>query len=169
MNCTVKECNRVATTRGWCSAHYLRWFKTGDVRADLPIAIRTSRKGVICSVGLCARPVKGRGLCDAHYQRWVDTGDVQESRPLRRAKGTGTVQRGYVSIRKDGKTRLEHRLVMEQMLGRALLPGENVHHKNGQRGDNRPENLELWVKWQPPGQRVEDVVAWAKEVLRRYS
>ncbi len=49
---------------------------------------------------------------------------------------------------------------MEAMLGRGLRPGESVHHKNGQRGDNRPENLELWVTPQRAGQRVEDLVAW---------
>ena len=58
---------------------------------------------------------------------------------------------------------MQHRLVMEKVIGRYLLPTERAHHKNGDRQDNWPENLELWTgvdasKKDPHGVRVVDKV-----------
>jgi hypothetical protein len=82
---------------------------------------------------------------------------------------------GYVMVHLPSHPRarthgyvFEHILVMEEILGRRILPDETIHHRNGVRNDNRPENLEIWVKPQPPGIRKEDAIRWALEILDRY-
>ena len=74
---------------------------------------------------------------------------------------------GYVYLHFHGHKVREHRVVLSRKLGRALQPYERPHHINGVEDDNRPENLELMVS-HPPGQRAQDLVAWANEILATY-
>ena len=83
---------------------------------------------------------------------------------------------GYVLIRCPDHPRahcgyvLEHIVVMEEMIGRELLPGERVHHRNGVRSDNRPSNLELWDSNHCPGQRHTERIAFhTQEIVTKAS
>jgi len=161
--CSVEGCPRRAGARGLCGTHYQRW-RAGDEGWQEPIPERMKR-GEACLVEGCPQPVYARGYCAMHHQRWHRNGDPGPVGKLKADRGAGSVdpKSGYRYLTVNGRRIAEHRYVLEQLLGRPLEPWETPHHRNGQRADNRPENLELWVKPQPAGQRLEDLITFIVE------
>lgn len=168
---------RMLASCGWCGKEYLAPARNGVPRTECcSVACRGKmhhhrhvpkvhprRQCPTCQQDFTPQERGVRGaeqrFCSVACARWQKRG----SRPKSSGPTWYLAKSGYVSARIHGRTALQHRIVMEAMLGRALEPFENVHHKNGVRHDNRPDNLELWVRPQPAGQRPEDLVAWVVE------
>ena len=162
-NCAFEKCELPVKARGLCSGHYQQQIKGREL---VPLRLPAIRG--FCFVDSCDRLIAYNGLCNTHNNQKKAGKPFSDIRTWKRAdwynNGHGYMVRSKMT---NGVkvTELQHRVVMEEHLGRKLFPEESVHHKNGIRHDNRIENLELWVKSQPAGQRAEDLLEWQNKSL----
>lgn len=159
--CSVQGCDDAVKAKNLCAVHYAR-LRTGK---DVTMPRRRKRgtgRGQ-CKLDFCCQPAVGSGYCQFHYNRHKTGQSLDVTKEFLQSVDAikwRTDKNGYVIGSLKGKHVLQHRFVWEQHHGRPLHPFENIHHINGRRDDNRIENLELWTKAQPCGQRPEDLVAW---------
>lgn len=193
--CMVVGCEKPAITFHFCRTHYRRWNLYGDPFHVEPMGIaakdltgkRFERLVAIKRINDGKKNIRWLCKCDCGNETISVSGSLingthkscgcYKSGPTNYKAKPKTITNGYVSIidkshpranKRTGRVR-EHIVVMEKMIGRYLLPHEEVHHKNGVRDDNAPSNLELWSISHPAGQRVEDKVEWAIQLLTLYA
>lgn len=146
--CSIEECSTRALSRGMCARHYARWKKYGDATQY------TCRTAGCTSESKSGGGSWAYGLCPKCHT--PAEGDIRPAKD----------KDGYILEFYQGRWDYQHRVVMAKHLGRALVARENVHHRNGDRADNRLANLELWFSPQPYGQRVDDLLRYVVEVHR---
>ena len=129
MSCSAEGCERQCCGRRLCRKHYQRARCNGTLPGFAE-----------CAASGCSRPYVKMKLCIIHYEIKRKTGQLNRSRA---PNGTGNIHKGYRQFRLSDGLKYEHRLVMEKFLGRQLSRSEVVHHVNGDRLDNRLENLQV--------------------------
>lgn len=158
--CSIGDCERPATSRGWCSMHYHRWQRHGD-----PLQVH---QVLPCAIEGCLRRYRSGGLCGMHLRRMIRLGSPGEIAPRRAPNGRGWLNASGYRMRYLPEHPLatnsghvfEHRVALYEKIGAgehscwwcnrtvswefswpASLSALVVDHLDRDRDNNAPENL----------------------------
>ncbi len=173
--CKIDGCDKEKLSLGLCGMHYARLRKHGD--PGVSYQLNKSKDEIkICKINGCTKKSRSNDLCPMHLARIKRHGEAGSASPNKRANGEGNITKAgyhYICCKdhpnayENGKIAV-HTLIMSQLIGRPLMDGESVHHKNGIKSDNSPENLELRTSLHPSGQKVNEMIDFCKMYLSLY-
>lgn len=152
MKCSLDSCEREIYCKDFCEKHYRRILKHGDVNHGRyrhrpePRPCETCRNIFTPSrkrfeAKFCSKSCQGKSPAGQERARKMGKENAEKISKALRGRGNGKSYKKYMG-------RHEHRMIAEKIIGRALLKGEVVHHKDGNKLNNSPDNISITTQSQ---------------------
>jgi hypothetical protein len=145
--CSLVGCNDALKSRGYCSRHLDQFYTYGRIISIERIYDPTKK----CSVEGCNRNHRSNGFCSGHHNQYRRHGTIVRVNLDQWGKGE-IVKGRYMFLKKPEHINADARgyvkksnIVWETHTGHVVTPPELIHHKNGDKKDDRFENLELFA------------------------
>ncbi len=169
--CTAPKCRLTARILGLCGLHFKEWQRGGTSYSPRDPGPNTKYFGQPCKIDGCSDPAESNDMCGKHDQRVRRYGDSnyvtsKEQHRLACRAVWENVPAKPTSYKK-WLGRHEHRVVAERMLGRPLVKGEIVHHKDGNKHNNSPDNLEVMTQSEHMREHMDELIAARRAALAR--